>query len=48
MRDLSDIIRYAIYGYFMRFLWNGMEDDIDAAVDNLGILFEEILDSLLP
>lgn len=48
VRDLSDIIRYAIYGYFMRFLWNGMEDDIDAAVDNLGILFEEILDSLLP
>lgn len=47
LRNISDIIRYSIYGYFMRFLWDGMNDDIDAAVDNLGALFEEILDSLL-
>ena len=43
LRAFSDIFRYSLYGFFLRFLWSGMTEDIDASVDQLGSLFEEIL-----
>jgi len=31
--------RYAFLGFFLKFLWNRMDDDIDKSVDSLGELF---------
>ncbi len=46
---ISDICSYAITGYFLRFLWNGMTDDIDRDVDELNAVFNDILEhSLVP
>ena len=31
--------RYAFLGFFLKFFWNGMDDDIDNRVDSLWELF---------
>ena len=43
LEAIANICRYAIIGYFLRFLWNGMNDDIDAAVDELSEVFSTIV-----
>lgn len=43
---VGEIISYSLYGYFMRFLWNDMEDDIDKSIDSLAMVFDELLESL--
>ncbi len=47
IRAVTDICRYAIAGFFFRFLWNGMTDDIDASVDALTPVFEGIIKNAL-
>ena len=39
MADIADFCRYAFFGYFLKFLWNNMEDDIDRSVEKLRALF---------
>lgn len=39
LKDISTFCRYAFIGYFLNFLWNHMEDDVDASVDKLSELF---------
>ena len=39
------MITYTISGFFMRFLWNDMQDDIDDGIDKLGVIFDELIDS---
>ena len=41
----SEMITYTLSGYFMRFLWNDMQDDIDDGIDKLGVIFDELIDS---
>lgn len=41
----SEMITYTISGFFMRFLWNDMQDDIDDGIDKLGVIFDELIDS---
>lgn len=43
---VGEIISYSVYGYFMRFLWNNMEDDIEESVNNLTSVFNELLENL--
>ena len=31
--------RYAFLGFFLKFFWTGMDDDIDKSVDSLWELF---------
>ena len=35
IRDLADFCRYASIGFFLRFIWDHMEADIDQAVNDL-------------
>jgi len=44
---ITDIVVYAVYGYFLRFLRDDMEDDIEASVNKLGAVFDELLDRML-
>lgn len=44
---VAEIIRYAAYGYFLRFLRNGMKDDTEKGISNLSVVFNEMLEKLL-
>lgn len=44
---VSDIVKYSIYGFILRFFWNGMTADIEKSVDELGRFFDELLDKML-
>ncbi len=44
---IANIVKYSVYGYFMKFLWNGMKDDVEEGVDRLGGVYDELLDTLL-
>jgi len=41
---IADVCLYTVTGFFLRFLWNDMRDDADAAVDELGGLLERFVD----
>ena len=42
-----DLVRYAIIGFFLRFLAGNMADDIDSSVDALRTLFKEVVEHIL-
>ena len=43
LRATADFLRYAFVGFFLKFLWNKMSDDIDRSVDDLGALFHGVV-----
>ena len=45
--EISSFCRYAILGYFLKFLWDDMEDDIDENVDRVGSLVEQFVRAAL-
>ena len=47
LKCISSFCRYAFIGFFVQFLWNRMEDDIDESVDRLSVFFEDFTDSAL-
>ena len=47
LKCISSFCRYAFIGFFVQFLWNRMEDDIDESVDRLSVFFEDFADSAL-
>lgn len=47
LRDIAKICRYAIIGFYLEFLWNNMEADIDESVDQLADLFTGFVDNAL-
>ena len=44
---ITKICRYAIFGFYLEFLWNNMSADIDASVDQIADLFTGIVESAL-
>ncbi len=43
LHEIAELCRYAFLGYFLKFLWSRMNDDIDKAIDSLGDLFTEFV-----
>ena len=43
--DITSFCRYAYIGFFLQFLWNHMDADVDEIVDRLGGLFERFVTS---
>ena len=43
--EIAAFCRYAYIGFFMQFLWNRMQSDIDEGVDRLGVLFDGFVES---
>lgn len=39
LQDVSDFCRFALLGFFLKFIWNDMHIDIDESVDRLSVLF---------
>ena len=47
LERISDYARYMVLGFLMRFLWNGMQDDIDAAVGDLDVLLRTFVSNAI-
>ena len=47
VKTIASIMEYTVFGFFLRFLHDGMKGDIETSVDNLGSVLDEILEKLL-
>lgn len=47
LHEIAGICRYAFLGFFLKFLWNRMDDDIDKSVDSLGELFAGFVENVV-
>ena len=47
VEGIADICRYAIIGFFLRFLWGGMTTDIETRVDELSVLLNDVVERTL-
>lgn len=47
MNQLAEFCRYSTTGFFLRFLWNQMNDDIDTSVDRLADMFRDFIESTI-
>lgn len=45
--QLAEFCRYSTTGFFLRFLWNQMNDDIDRSVDRLADMFRDFIESTI-
>lgn len=45
LTQITSFCRYAFIGFFLQFLWNRMEEDIDESVESLWLLFERFVQS---
>lgn len=43
LSELSNLLCYAFMGYFLKFLWGDMKDDVDEIVAHLDILFSDFI-----
>ena len=43
----SEFCRYAFSGFFLRYLWDDMKEDIDTAIDRLSQIFSRFAESLI-
>ena len=43
LRDIADFCRYAFLGFFLKYIWNNMNSDVDETVDRLSVLFQGFL-----
>lgn len=43
LQEIADFCRFVFIGFFLKYLWNHMEDDIDSAVDHLGRLLDDFV-----
>lgn len=47
VNQLAEFCRYSTTGFFLRFLWNQMNDDIDTSVDRLADMFRDFIESTI-
>lgn len=40
LRAVAEYSSYAFLGFLLKFLWNGMNGDIDAGIEKIGSIFE--------
>lgn len=40
LRDIAEYNTYSFLGFFLKFLWNQMDGDIDAGIEKIGFIFE--------
>ena len=44
---VANVIKYSFYGFFARFLWNDMKDDIEENAEMLAFVYGELIESML-
>ena len=40
LRNIAEYNSYSFLGFFLKFLWNQMDDDIDSGIEKIGGIFE--------
>lgn len=40
LREIAEYNSYTMLGFFLKFLWNQMDGDIDAGIEKIGAIFE--------
>jgi len=46
LKEIAALLCCVFVGFFLRFVWNRMEDDIDASVNGLWVIIEGLMESL--
>lgn len=46
LRDIAEYNSYSFLGFFLKFLWNHMDDDIDDGIEKISRIFEGNIQSL--
>lgn len=46
-REIARFYTYAFIGFFLEYIWNDMEDDVDERVDNLSAMFDGFIESAI-
>ena len=41
LRNIAEYNSYSFLGFFLKFLWNHMNDDIDAGIEKISRIFED-------
>ncbi len=47
IREIARFYTYAFIGFFLEYIWNDMEEDIDEKVDHLSRLFDDFIESAI-
>lgn len=47
IQEIASFCRYALLGYFLKFLWNNMTDNVDESVDRLNELVSDFVSAAL-
>ena len=47
LRAIAEYNSYSFLGFFLKFLWNHMSDDIDAGIEKIGSIFEHNIQWLI-
>ena len=47
IREIARFYSYAFIGFFLEYIWDDMEDDVDAKVDHLSELFDGFIESAI-
>lgn len=45
IKVISEFCEYAFIGFFLKFVWDGMEADIDLSVEKIGALFDNFMET---
>lgn len=46
LRAVAEYNSYSFLGFFLKFLWNDMQGDIDAGIEKIGLIFESNIQGL--
>ncbi|MFR7589919.1 MAG: TetR/AcrR family transcriptional regulator C-terminal domain-containing protein [Longibaculum sp.] len=44
---IASICCYTLFGFLIKFIWNGMSADVDQSIDQLGIIFEKSIEYII-
>ena len=47
LEHVANVCRFSFFGYFLKFLWDNMDDDIDKSVDSLSDLFTGLVKQVI-
>ena len=47
IREIARFYTYAFIGFFLEYIWDDMEDDVDAKVDHLSEMFDRFIEGAI-
>ena len=47
IREIARFYTYAFIGFFLEYIWDDMEEDVDSKVDHLSEMFDRFIESAI-